>query len=141
MPDLSVSWLPFVVVAIVNFFLSWIWYSPTAPWFKAWAAGVGMDLGKKEMTEAEKKAMPLLMGGALVASFLLAWGLQVVVHGLGATSFGGGALVGLVAWLAFALTQGLNARFEGRKDVVLVINLGLYLLTYVLFGALVAVWR
>jgi len=141
MLDFSLSWLPFIVIAVANFFLSWLYYSPAAPWFKAWQAGVGMDPSKRQMTEADRKAMPRLMGGALVASLLLSYGLQVAVHSIKATDFGTGALVGLVAWLAFVVTHSLNTQFEGRKPVVLVINNVLYAVTYIVFGGVVAVWR
>ncbi len=141
MLDLSVSWLQLVVVAVVNFFASWLYYSPAAPWFKAWARGIGMDPGKAGPTEEEKKAMPGLMLGAALASLLLSYGLQVFVRAAGASSFGAGALVGGAAWLAFALTQGLNTRFEGRKASVLVINNGLYLATYAIFAGVLAVWK
>ena len=63
MLDFSFSWLPFVVVAVANFFVSWLYYSPAVPWFKAWQIGVGMDPNKRQMTEADRKAMPRLMGG------------------------------------------------------------------------------
>ena len=85
--------------------------------------------------------MPRLMGGAVVASLLFSYGLQVVVHSIGATDFGTGALVGLVAWLAFVVTHSLNTQFEGRKPVLLLINNCLYALTYVVFGGVVAIWR
>lgn len=137
----EVSWLPLVVVAVANFFLSWVYYSPVVPWFKAWQIGTGMDPNKKEMTEEEKKMMPLLMGGALVASFLFAYGLQVVVHSTPAGDFLAGAVVGVVVWFAFAVTHSLNTLFEGRKPVVLVINSVWYLVTYAGFGGLVAVWK
>ena len=141
MIDLSVSWLPFAVVALANFFFNYLYYSPAAPWFKAWAAGVGMDPGKRDMTEAERKEFPVLMGGALLSSLLLSWGLQVLVHNLGASDFLEGAVVGVVAWLAFAVTHSLNSRFEGRKPVVLLINNGIYLASYAGFAGLLAVWR
>jgi hypothetical protein len=141
MLDFSLSWLQLVVVAIGNFLLSWLYYSQNAPWFKTWAAAVGMDLSKKEMTETEKKKMPILFGGALLSSFLLSYGLQILVHSVGARTFLGGALLGLVAWFGFGVTQSLNSRFEGRKTVVLVINGVLYLVTYVLSGGVLAIWR
>jgi hypothetical protein len=31
MLDFSLSWLPFVVIAVANFFVSWLHYSPAAP--------------------------------------------------------------------------------------------------------------
>ncbi len=140
MLDFSISVLPFIVVALVNFFASWLWFSPVAPWFKAWVRGTGAHPGAKEMTEAEKREMPLIMLGALVSTLLLSYGLQVLVHSVGAAGFFGGLLVGVVAWAAFAVSLGLNSRFEGRKPVVIVINLGLYLLAYALAGGVFAVW-
>ena len=141
MLDFSVSWLPLVVVAGTNFFLSWIYYSPVVPWFKAWQKGVGMDPNKKEMTEQDKKDMPRLMLGAVVATFVFAYGLQVVVHSLKAGDFLTGLVAGIVVWATFALTHSLNTQFEGRKPVVLVINNVLYLITYAVYGGVLAVWR
>jgi len=133
MLDFSPSWLPFIVVAVANFFVSWLYYSPAVPWFKTWQINVGV--------KTAPQAMPRLMGGAVVASLLFSYGLQVVVHSIKATDFGTGALVGLVAWLAFVVTHSLNTQFEGRKPVVLLINNCLYALTYVVFGGVVAIWR
>jgi hypothetical protein len=100
-----------------------------------------MDPNKKQMTEADRKAMPRLMGGALVASLLLSYGFQVVINSIRVTDFVAGGVVGLVAWLAFVVTHSLNTQFEGRKPVVLVINNVLYLVTYFAFGGIVAIWR
>jgi UDP-N-acetylmuramyl pentapeptide phosphotransferase/UDP-N-acetylglucosamine-1-phosphate transferase len=141
MIDFSFSWLPFVVIGVVNFFLSWIYYSPVVPWFRAWQVGVGMDPKKKGMTEADRKAMPRLMGGAVVASFLFSYGLQVVVHSVKATDFVSGLIAGIVLWAAFAVTHSLNTQFEGRKPVVLVINNVLYLVTYAVGAGVLAIWR
>jgi hypothetical protein len=141
MLDFNVSWLPFVVVAVANFFLSWLYYSPGMPWFRAWQIGVGVDPNKKEMSEADRKAMPRLMLGGLVSSLLFSYGLQVIAHSVGASSLGSGAVVGAALWAAFVLSHSLDTQFEGRKPVVLAINNARYLVAYVLFGAIVAVWR
>jgi hypothetical protein len=135
----QVSILPFIVIAIANFFLSWIWYSPLL-FMKPWATALG-TYGKKEMTEKEKKAMPFLFLSGLLSSAILSWGLQVIVQSLGAATFLDGLLIGVVAWAIFALTHSLNTLWEGRKPIVLAINNGLFLLTYALFGGIAAVWR
>lgn len=140
MLDLNVSWIPLVVVAVANFILSWLFYSPGMPWFRAWQVGVGVDPNKKGMTDEDRKAMPRLMLGALVATFLFSYGLQVAIHGVGAADFLSGAVVGAVFWAAFVLSHSLNTQFEGRKPVVLAINNAYYLPAYALFGGLVAVW-
>ena len=36
MIDFSLSWLPCIVVAVANFVVSWIYYSPAMPWFRTW---------------------------------------------------------------------------------------------------------
>lgn len=141
MLDLGVSFLPLIVVALANFIASWLWFSPAVPWFAAWAKGIGSDPGKKEMTEAEKREFPLIMLGALASTLLLSYGLQVLVHSVGATRFVDGIAVGALAWAAFAVSLGLNSRFEGRKPSVIVINLALYLLAYSAAGGVFAVWR
>ena len=141
MIDFSVSLVPFLVVAVANFILSWLYYSPVVPWFKAWQVAVGMDPNKKEMTEQDKKDMPRLMGGAVAATFLLSYGLQVLVHSINATDFATGALLGIGVWFTFSLTHSLNTQFEGRKPVVLLINNVLYLVTYAVYGGIFAVWK
>lgn len=140
MLDFGVSILPVAVLAIVNFAASWVWYSPllfAVPWMKA----LGKDPGKREMSEAERKAMPLLFLGGLVSSVLVVYAMAVAVRSLGAESFAQGLLVGLVIWAGFALTHSLNTLWEGRKPLVLVINNGLFILTYALFGGILAIWR
>jgi len=139
MMDLRLSILPFVIIFIANFLISWIYYSPMAPWFRTWQIGVGADINKTEMTDEDKKSMPRLMGGAVVASLLFSYGLQIMVHSVNATDFVSGAFVGLVLWIGFVITHSLNTQFEGRKPIVLVINNVLYLLTYTVFSGIVAI--
>ena len=139
MIDFRISVLPFIIIGIANFFLSWIYYSPLVPWFKTWQLGVGADINKTQMTEADIKSMPRIMGGAVVATFLFSYGLQIIVHSVNAINFSSGALVGFVLWIGFVITHSLNTQFECRKPIVLVINNVLYLLSYTIFGGIIAV--
>ncbi len=141
MIDWNVSWLPVLSVTLLNFFGSWVYYSPMSPLFKKWQLALGMDPNKRTMTEEEKKNMPRLFGGAILASFLIAYGMSVFVHSLGLETFADGAIFGVVAWATFAVTLSLNTQFEGRKPVVLVINNILYVVTYAIFGGIFAIWR
>src|ERR1035437_3753439 len=111
----EVSLLPLIVIAVVNFLFSWIWYSPAAPWFKTWQKGVGQPVGKLEMSDEEKKMLPILMAGALFSSFAISYVFQVIVRSVGAVDFLPGLVIGVVIWLGFALTHSLNTLFEGRK--------------------------
>ncbi len=139
MLDFSVSIIPLVVLSLVNFIFSWLWYSPVL-FAKPWMKALGID-EKREMTEEDKKKMPFLFLNGLIASLLLVYALQVVVHSLKATDFFSGVHIGLVIWFGFALTHSLNTLWEGRKVTVLLINNGLFLLTYVLYAGILAVWK
>lgn len=139
MIDFRFSVLPFIIIGVANFILSWIYYSPMVPWFKTWQLGVGADINKTQMTEEDKKSMPRLMGGAVIATLLFSYGLQIIVHSVNAIDFSSGALVGFVLWIGFVITHSLNTQFEGRKLIVLVINNVLYLLSYTVFGGIIAV--
>ena len=139
MIDFKLSVLPFIIIFVAYFLISWLYYSPMVPWFKTWQIGIGADINKTEMTEEDKKSMPRLMGGAVVASLLLSYGLQIIVHSVKANDFASGALVGFVLWMGFVVTHSLNTQFEGRKPIILVINNVLYLLTYTVFAGIVAV--
>ncbi len=139
MLDFRVSWLPLLVLSLANFALSWLWYSPllfAKPWMKA----LGLE-GKREMSEAEKKLMPLLFLNGIAASVLVVYGMMVLVNSTGAAGFPQGVLVGLAVWAGFALTHSMNTLWEGRKIIVLVINNGLFLLTYAAYGGILAVWK
>lgn len=139
--DFSISWLPVLAVTFANFFGSWLYYSPMSPTFKKWQLALGMDPNKREMTEEDKKNMPRLMGGAVVASVLIAYGMSVLVHSLKLETFTDGMILGVFTWLTFAVTLSLNTQFEGRKPIVLVINNLLYVFTYAIFGGVFAVWK
>ena len=70
MINFEISILPLILIAVLNFFISWIYYSPITPWFKTWCQVVGVS-PEKEFTAEDKKRMPFLMGGAVIGSFLL----------------------------------------------------------------------
>lgn len=139
MLDFHVSWLPLVTLSVGNFILSWLWYSPllfAKPWMKA----LGAD-PQRQMSEAEKRRMPFLFGSGLAASALVVYGMMVLVNSIGASGFAQGAAVGLAVWAGFALTHSMNTLWEGRKAIVLVINNGLFLLTYAVYGGILAIWK
>ena len=139
MLSFSVSILPLIVIAIVNFVLSWLWYSPML-FANPWAKALKIKMNKK-MSPADKAKMPKLFAGAIFSSFALSFVLQVLVHGTNCNDFGQGAVVGLLAWVGFALTGSLGTLWEGRPGVVVAINNGLFLLTYVVFGGILAIWK
>jgi hypothetical protein len=139
MINFNLSFFPLVVLSLVNFVLSWIWYSPllfAKPWMKA----LGID-EKHEMSEAEKRKMSFLFISGIVSSFLFVSVLMIIINSLQITDFIKGMLAGFIVWIGFVVTHSLNTLWEGRKLKVLIINNGLFCLTYILFGGIIAIWQ
>jgi hypothetical protein len=135
--DLNLA--PLFAVAVANFLLSWLWYSPLL-FAKPWAKALGLDI-EKGMTEEDKKRMPMLFASGIFSSFALSFALQVLIYSLGASTLGQGALIGALAWFGFALTGSLGTLWEGRKPTVLLVNNGLFFVSYAVFGGIIAVWH
>ena len=142
MLNFNIHWGHVAALTVFNFLFSWAWYSPllfAKPWMKA----LGMDPNRdmKDMSEEEKKKMPLLMANGLAASLIKVWALAVLVLSLGAPDFMAGAVIGLLAWFGLTLTASLDTLWEGRKGIVLVINNGLFILTAMVYGGILAAWK
>ncbi len=142
MPEVNVNYSHVAALAAANFLVSWFWYSPAGfggPWLKALGRAEARPLSA--LGPEERKRMVLLLACGALSSFLKVLVLAAAVSGLEAYSARTGAAVGLLAWLGFTLTSSLDTLWEGRKGVVLAINNGLFALTYILFGAVLALWR
>jgi len=135
----NIQWIQLAVVAFANFILSWLWYSPVL-FGKPFMKVLGIPEGH-QMSEAEKKKMPLLMANGLFCSLLLSGALQVLCRSLGAVEFAQGAEIGILVWAGFALTGSLGTLWENRSMTLIKISNGLYLFSYAVFGGIVAVWR
>jgi len=140
MLNLSVHWGHVAALAVVNFFFSWLWYSPVL-FAKPWSQALKLNPDPKKMTKQQKAMMPYLFASGIVSSFMLVWGLAVLVASFQAMGFVAGAKVGFLAWFAFTLTGSLGTLWEGRPNIVLAINNGLYALTYIVFAGVLAAWR
>lgn len=137
----TLQWPQFLALALANFMLGWLWYSPVAPWFKAWVKATGLKPDPKKMSKADKARMPYLFGGAIVSSFLLSLVIQVLVRTLNAQGFAQGALIGVALWAGLVIPVLLGTLWEGRKAMVAAINAGNYLFVCAAFGGILAVWR
>lgn len=134
----GVNYLAVLVAAILNMALGALWYSP-AVFGKAWMELVGIT---PEAAQTRMAGMRRAYSLTFVASFLMAYALARVLWYAKVTTVGGGVMIGLLAWIGFvATTHGTNCLFEGKPFRLFTINTGYYLVTLVIMGALLAVWR
>jgi len=129
----TLNWLAVGASGVVAFMIGAVWYNPKvfgAEWMRL--TGV---------TDAKAKGanLPLVMGGALLLTILIAYSIaRLMVRGGG---WEGGARVGLLVGAAIAFGTGVNYLFEMKPLKLWLINGGHQLVTSVVIGAILGAWR
>lgn len=134
-----VNYLAVLVGGIIIFALGGLWYS--ALFSKPWIALQGK-------TEAELRAqsagssMAAMYVQAFVCGLITSWVIAVLLnHFVNLTPIRG-AMVGALCWLGFAgATSYAGALFSMKPKQLWLIDSGYNLVSFVLVGALLAVWR
>jgi hypothetical protein len=136
----AVNYLAVLVSGVVIFMLGGLWYSPVL-FAKKWMALMGK-------TEAELKAaaatssMPLMYLTAFFCGLVSAWALAVVLNHFTYLTPLRGALVGVLCWLGFAgVTSYANAVFTMKPKGLWLIDSGFNLVSFIIAGVILAVWR
>jgi hypothetical protein len=126
------------IVAVVGFFLGWLWYSPVM-FNKAWVTE--MQNSSQALANC-KGRMGQVMAVAFFFTLLSTFGLAVLIneHHTGSALRGAefGAFVGAVVVGSRVLNGAL---WENRSARLLRINLGHEIVLFALQGALLGCWR
>lgn len=134
MPFVELNYIAVLVTAAVGMVIGALWYSPLL-FANQWMKLVGK-------TKADLKGAQTGYLVAAVASLIAAYVLAHFVDYAGATTLEEGSLVGFWAWLGFvATTSGVNYIFSGKPRNLYLIENGHHLLTFLVAGAILAVWR
>lgn len=139
----AVNYLAVFVAAILIFVLGGLWYSPIL-FMKRWIALQGRT---EEQMRAQAAAanMPVLYISAFITALITAWvmGLLLVHFSVVMTmSAAHGALLGFFCWLGFAATTSYGtAIFSGKPRQLWFIDSMYNLVSFVLAGIILAVWR
>ena len=139
----AINYLAVLVSAIIIFALGGLWYSPVL-FAKRWIA---LQNKTEEQMRAEMATanMPLLYGTALVCSFLQAWVLAMVIGHMAQVAEMGvahAAIFSTMLWVGFAgATSYVSAAFSGTPRQLWAINSLYNLVSFVIAGIILAVWR
>lgn len=133
----AVNYLAVIVGVVINMALGALWYSPVL-WAKPWMAANKVT---EEQIRARGSAVPGY-GVSIVASFIIAWALAVLVAATGADSPLDGVALGLLAGLGLIMTSAAaNYTFESRPLKLYLINAGYSLVGFPIVGIVLASWR
>lgn len=132
----SINWLAIAACVVVSMINGTIWYNPKT-FFPAWWAVVG---GGKQQPGMENMGMTWAL--TVLASAVQAVAMSFMVNALDTSSAGAGAGLGFMLWLGFiAPTYLVNKLFAGHGLKIWLIEIGNHLVNFLIFGALLAVWK
>jgi hypothetical protein len=137
----SLNWLAILACVLISMAIGSLWYNPKT-FFPIWWKGIG----KKDDERPGQSNMAVTWGltvlGSLVQAIAMAFVINYVAEKSGSVSLLIGAGVGFMLWLGFiAPTYLVNKLFAGHGLKVWAIEVGNHLLNFVLFGAVLGIWR
>jgi hypothetical protein len=141
MPTVSVNMMAVLVSTIAAMAIGAVWYSPLL-FINRWMKEIGLDPNDKVAMEKGKKDMVKSMVGQLIASFITAFVLGQMLSYTGVTTAGVGAIFAAWIWVGFYATAGAaHVFFERKSWTWFAINTGCSLVTMLVMGAILGVWR
>lgn len=137
MPNIAINYLAVLVGAIINMVIGFIWYGPL--FGKAWMKLLGFT--KADMERAKEKGMGKTYALGFLSGLVMVWVLAMFVGWLDLQTAAEGARVGLTVWLGFIATTFLGSiLWEGKPKKLYYINVGYYLVSLAIVGAVLAIW-
>jgi len=137
MDQVQANYLAVIVSSVVTFILGAIWYSP--PLFgRKWMALLG-----KTAEEIQQGVSPMMYVIGFVSGLISCFAISCVVNAAGAATLVNGALIGFLCWLGFAGATSYNnqVNFVGKPVGLWAIDSGYNLVTFVISGAILAIWK
>lgn len=138
-----VNWLAVLVAAIAIFVLGGLWYSPVL-FAKKWIALQGKT-EEQMRAEAANANMPVMYLSAFITALITAWVMALVLVHFDreiAFTWVHGAMFGFLFWLGFAATTSYaTALFSGKPKQLWLIDSTYNLVSFVIAGIILAVWR
>jgi len=140
MPLPHVNYLAVLVAAVVIFVLGGLWYSKML-FAKRWTVLMGKSEEELKASSASAN-MPLMFLGAFICGLLIAWALAIIINHFPPYTALRGVEIGVVCWVGFAAsTSFATALFSMQPKQLWLINSGYNLVSFVLAGVILAVWR
>ncbi len=131
-----INYVAMIVAAVSSMVVGALWYSPLLflnPWMKL----IGKTAEECKDQMAGVKPMAIMAVVSLVASYVIAhW-----VYYANATDLVGGLQAGFWGWLGFNVISIGDYLFAGRPMKLFLINSGQQLVSLLVMGAILAVWR
>ncbi len=142
MSAVPVNYLAVLVAAVASMIIGSLWYGPL--FGKPWMALIGMTPEKIAAAKGKGMTMSyaLMFVGSLVMSFVLAHSLIFASAYTNTTGAIAGMMVGFWSWLGFVAPVTLGSvLWENKSWNLWLLNNGYYIVTLVVIGIILALWK
>lgn len=136
---MEVNYLAVLVSAIASMVVGSIWYGPL--FGKKFMQEMGMDMWTPAQQEEMKKKMGVTYVVQFCASLVMFYVLAGLIVGFGHMTLGGGVITALIVWIGFVVPLKLGDALWGGKMSLFWLHIGNMLVTLVVAGAILGVWR
>ncbi len=130
----NLNYLAIFVAALSTFLIGGLWYSPLL-FAKSWMSENGY-------TDEDLKGgnMAMIFGGSFVLGFIMSFNLAAFLADSSDLTWGiaAGALAG-IGWVAASM--GVTYLFERKSMKLFLINAGYHVISFIVMGAIVGVWK
>src|SRR5262249_9677597 len=134
----QVNYLAVLVTGIAIFVLGGLWYSPVL-FAKKWISLMGKS---QDELKAASGSMPIAYLSVFVCGLLTSFAMAVILHHFTDLTALRGAAVGVLCWLGFAgATSYGSGLFSMQPKLLWLINSGYNLVSFVIAGVILALWR
>ncbi len=137
--EISINYWAVLTAGVASFVLGMIWYAPGV-FGNAW-----MRLGKfskESMDEARKKGMAWRFLTMFLGSLLIAYILAHFVQYTSSMTFAMGMTTGFWVWLGFVVPVLIGSvLWENKPFTYYLINAAFHLVSLLVMGGILAVWR
>ena len=137
----SINWLAVVACVLASMIIGSVWFGPKT-FFPVWWKAIG----KSEKEVSSNTNMGMVWGLIVLASFVQAVFMSLMVHAMGSMTAGGatlgsGAMAGFFLWLGFVAPSSLTNKLFANRLKAWVLEAGNHLVTFVVMGAIVGAWH
>jgi hypothetical protein len=127
----GINWISVIIAFVLLEVVGYLWYGMI--FSKAWMAEM-TAVGLKPDMSGSAQTTSLAIGAVLIIVQVL--GLSWITRKMGATTLAAGVSAALAAYVFFALpTQGMEYAYMGFTPMLMAINCGQLLVSYLLAGA------
>jgi hypothetical protein len=137
MASVQVNLIAVLACSLISFFLGALWYSPLL-FARKWVALLG-----KTPQELKEASNPVMYATGFPTGLVTCLAMAYVVNYAGASTLSGGAEVGAMCWFGFAGATSYNnqVNFVGKSRTLWAIDSGYNLVSFVISGCILAVWK